>query len=68
MRDLIEAIEIFLKYTGEDVQYPTFCEHDALHFAIDINVSDEDRLRLDKLGFMENQDEGGWVSFRFGSC
>lgn len=68
MRDLIEAIQIFLKYVDGDVEHPTWCAHDELNFAIDIKVSDEDRSRLDKLGFFEDKNEGGWKSFRYGSC
>jgi hypothetical protein len=66
MKDLIEALTIFLKYKNE--QWPTHCEHDVL-YVVGIGfdeVSEEDRKRLDELGFIG--DEDGWNSFRFGSA
>ena len=50
MKDLIEALQIFLKY-GNPV-YPTHCEHDALYVMIDPGlVSEEDKAKLDELGY-----------------
>jgi len=66
MEDLIEALTIFLKYKNED--YPTHCEHDVL-WIMGVGydeVSEEDRKRLDELGFFWSDD--GWQSFRFGSA
>lgn len=64
MRDLIEALTIFLKYGNP--HYPTNCCHDALWVAIDAEVvSAEDKVALEALGFFES--EGGFKSFRFGS-
>lgn len=67
MEDLIEALTIFLKYGNP--QYPTHCEHDELY--VDINpdkVSEEDKKKLDKLGFFVNEELKGFSSFKFGSC
>ena len=69
MKDLIEALTIFSKYT--DAKYPTHCEHDEMHIMeVDrIMVSDEDHKRLEELGFFWSDGaEGGYVSFRFGSA
>lgn len=71
MKDLIEALTIFLKYG--DPYAPTHCEHDVLHVDIDPTlVSDVDKVRLDELSFMPGDEgsdhEGGFYSFRFGSC
>lgn len=66
MKDLIEALTIFAKYT--DTKYPTNCVHDEL-WIMDVGydeVSKEDRKRLDKLGFIWNDE--AWISFRFGSA
>lgn len=67
MKNLIEALQIFFKYKNSD--YPTHCEHDTL-YVVDIGwdeVSKEDRVRLNDLGF--NYDEnGGWYSFKYGSA
>ncbi len=71
MKDLIEALTIFLKYTGEDPYAPTHCEHDVLCVpTVDYDkVSDEDKARLKELGFIENTEGGeGFMSYRFGSC
>ena len=70
MTDLIEALQILLKYGNP--RCPTHCEHDVLTIGeIDpSDVSDEDKEKLDELGFfISNQDgEECFRSFRFGSC
>lgn len=66
MKDLIEALVIFLKYG--DKHFPTHCEHDMLHVAIDPElVSEEDMKRLKELSFTPD-DWNGFSSSRFGSC
>lgn len=68
MKDLIEALQIFLKYA--DSYNPTHCEHDTL-LICDIepsHVSKEDKERLDELGFFVSEEHSGFISFRFGSC
>ena len=66
MSDLIEALQIFLKYSNPD--YPTHCEHDCLHICgIDPEeISTKDLKRLDDLGFYKDGD--GFISSRFGSA
>ena len=69
MKDLIEALQIFLKYGNQS--YPTHCEHDYLY--VDINaslVSEEDINRLNELGFFPDTeyDNCGFGSFKYGSC
>lgn len=51
MKELIEALQIFLKY--KDVKYPTHCEHDELsvHGYEDVEFSEEDLRELGRLGF-----------------
>jgi hypothetical protein len=69
MKDLIEALNIFLKY--KDVKWPTHCEHDVLHImeVTKEEVVAEDAARLEQLGFLWSVgDGGGWISFRFGSA
>lgn len=68
MKDLIEALTIFLKYGNP--YSPTNCEHDELYVDIDPKlVSKADLKRLDKLGFFPSSEyEEGFSSFRFGSC
>lgn len=64
MKDLIEALTIFAKYTDEDV---INCTHDELAVCVDPDtVSDEDKARLKELSFDVN-DDGYFYSFRFGS-
>tara|TARA_R110002020_G_scaffold206854_1_gene412251 strand:- start:1 stop:207 length:207 start_codon:yes stop_codon:yes gene_type:complete len=68
MEDLIKALQILLKYGNPN--YPTWCEHDVLHIC-DIEsekVSAEDIAELDKLGFMPDEEHGGFMSFKFGSA
>ena len=72
MDDLIEALTIFRKY--KNVGHPTNCSHDELAImAVTFSeVSESDRKRLDELGFIwssdEQDDDGYWLSFRFGSA
>lgn len=68
MKDLIEALQIFLKYKNS--KYPTNCTHDVLAI-MEISredVSDEDNEKLDKLGFFWSEEEECYMSFRFGSA
>lgn len=66
MKDLIEALQIFMKYCG-DVKYPTTCEHDELYINCvkPEQVTEEDLKRLDELGFFPYEDFA-FVSYRFG--
>lgn len=64
---LIEAFGIFRKYANPSS--PTFCDHDVLYVCVDYSaVSDEDKARLEVLGFDENDEDDGFMSFRFGSA
>jgi hypothetical protein len=64
MKELIEALQIFLKYGNPD--YPTHCEHDELYVDCDPKlVSKKDLKRLEKLGFSPN-DVNGFISYKFG--
>lgn len=68
MKDLIEALTIFLKY--KNPQYPTHCGHDVLQITevTKDEVSIEDQRRLKMLGFIWSESYGSWVSFYFGSA
>ena len=70
MSDLIEALQILLKYG--DPQWPTHCEHDKLTICgIDpSDVSDEDVAKLDELGLHTDDGLGEvqFVSYKFGSA
>ena len=69
MKDLIEALTILAKYMDPEEKWPTACEHDVLYVcSVEAeDVSEEDTKRLDQLGFIPSED-GGFMSFRFGSC
>ena len=68
MKDLIKALEIFLKYQNKT--WPTICEHDVLIInGIERqDVSDDDHIKLEILGFEWNESYGAYVSYRFGSA
>lgn len=69
--DLIEALTIFNKYAETNCYAPTHCEHDMFMVCASIEedaVSDEDKKRLEIIGFRWSGDHDCWVSFRFGSC
>ena len=70
MKDLIQALQILLKYANDD-RNPTHCEHDQLYIGCGIElekVTKEDINKLDELGFFWSDEDEGFISFRFGSC
>ena len=69
MKDLIKALEIFLKYCPKDVHNPLHCEHDVMYVTCVkyADVSVDDRIKLDKLGFNEDTENYGFKSYRYGS-
>ena len=68
MKDLIEALTIFLKY--QDERWPTHCEHDQLMIigVTEDEVSEGDRVRLKEIGFFWCEGDECWLSARFGSA
>ena len=67
MDDLIEALKILRKYGNPE--YPTHCEHDVMFINIDYHlVSDEDKIKLDKLGVSHDRDNAKFKSWKFGSA
>lgn len=67
MEDLIKALHIFLMYGNP--RNPTNCSHDELIVAIDpAIVSDEDKKKLEELGFEDDPELDCFRSYRFGSC
>jgi len=68
MEDLIEALQIFLKYRNK--KFPTHCEHDILYVCgIDqAAVSGEDKFRLAELGFLLDPEGIGFMSYHYGAC
>lgn len=66
LSDLIKALQIFVKY--KNPSYPTCCEHDVLYVCIAPGiVSDEDKDKLETLGFIPDGPEG-FKSFKYGSA
>ncbi len=68
MKNLIEALTIFAKY--QDLAYPTLCEHDVLYISgiMKHEVSAEDVMKLEQLGFFWSDGDDHWMSFKFGSA
>lgn len=68
MSELIEALQIFLKYKNK--KWPTNCTHDTLAIVgiEQDEVSTEDAARLDELGFFWSDTDECWMSYRFGSA
>ena len=67
MDDLIKALTILRKYGNPS--WPTHCEHDVMYVNIRYSeVSDEDRGILNGLGFDEDDDNDGFMSYKFGSA
>jgi hypothetical protein len=71
MEDLIKALQIFAKYADLNDRNPLHCSHDQLTICAGVtpeNVSEEDVISLDALGFFVNEQGDCFISFRFGSC
>lgn len=72
MKDLIEALNIFLTYAPPgEWRNPLNCNHDEVVICgvEPRDVSEEDKKRLDELGFFVVEEEDDYFkSFRFGSC
>lgn len=68
MEDLIKALQILLKY-GNPYK-PLSCQHDILYTCgiDDEKVTPDDKAELEKLGFEVDEEEGGFLSYRYGSC
>ena len=68
MEDLIKSLKIFQKYANRT--YPTACEHDVLYIVgIEPDlVSQADTDELEKLGFIVNENDDGFMSYKFGSA
>lgn len=68
MKDLIEALTIFAKYTDDHA--PTACEHDVLYVFVNPGkVHTDDLRRLAQLSFTVESETGDcFKSFRFGSA
>lgn len=67
MKDLIEALTLFAKYTS--AYNPTCCEHDVLYVLVDpAEVTAEDRARLEALSFDAQDNDRNFTSNRFGSA
>ena len=63
MKDLIEALNIFLKYKNK--AYPISCEHDTLYIngISPEDVSEEDKKRLEELGFLIDEEKNAFFCF-----
>lgn len=66
MIDLIEALNILMKYSTGDI---VCCEHDVMYVHVDPeHVLYPDVIRLQRLSFQPNRSLRCFQSFRFGSC
>lgn len=68
MKDLIEALQILLKYGNPT--HPFQCEHDELMIwgICPADVKEEDRIKLFDLGIFVHEDLNCFMSYRFASA
>lgn len=67
MKDLIEALQILLKYKNE--YWPTQCDQDALRVCANPDaVSEGDKKRLRELSFIPDGEDSYFISYRFGKA
>ena len=68
MEKLIEALQIFLKYGNPT--YPTHCEHDEMTICgiAPDEVTEEDKAKLNELGFFCSEEDEYFKSFKYGSA
>ena len=65
MKDLIEALTIFSKYT--DAGHPVFCQEDIFCVRVDPSKVDESDLRkLEEYSFYADEDEPYFYSHHYG--
>jgi len=67
MDELIEALQLMA--TKEKPTYPTHCEHDVLTVCVAPSLFTPEEIdRLDRLGFVPDDEGESFQSFRFGSA
>ncbi len=67
MDDLIEALTILRKYTGNEEYHPTYCGHVMFLVRCEAKVTPEDLVRLEELSFTPYPGNvRGFISDRFG--
>lgn len=69
MDQLIEALQIFLKY--DKPAFPIQCEHDQLYICGNYDpekMEDADVKKLDELGFFWSDSDDLFISFKYGSA
>lgn len=68
MDKLIKALQIFIKYKNKE--YPTNCSHDVLEVCGigKEEISKDDVITLEELGFHWSDEYDSWISFKYGSC
>ena len=68
MKDLIEALQIFAKYST--TKWPTNCSHDLLAIMeVDRSqLTDSEHKRVEELGFIWDDSEEVYISYKFGSA
>lgn len=67
-KDLVEALTLMSKGQANEIS-PTHCEHDEMWVMADPSkFTEEERVKLESLGFFEDEDERSFRSFRFGSA
>lgn len=71
MDELIEALNIFKRYLNKEdyaYMYPTNCYNGEMRVSVHPkNVSGEDEIRLQELGFQPDYYYGNFVSVKYGS-
>jgi hypothetical protein len=66
--DLIEGLTILAQHPANEIS-PLHCEHDMLLVCADEALfTDEEKERLEIIGFEVDDIDGGFFSYRFGSA
>lgn len=68
MKNLIEALSIFMGYCG-NIPFPTDCEHEVMYISHSVTregMSDEDIKRLEELGFYWDEELDCFFSYIYG--
>ena len=63
-KNIVEGLVILAKYNEKsDEKWWIHAEHDTIYCGTDQEISEEDKKRLDQLGFCEGDDEGKFEVF-----
>lgn len=64
MKNVLEGLKIFDKYEAPGKNHGFAAEHDQIWCGdLELTISEEDKVKLAKLGWFEDEEVGSWTKF-----